>query len=195
MKRCGWFDFEATKEKFPIRVDSYSGTFEIDLGENYDNKTFIGKDVEKLRGEAYAYLRDVTAGQWKPFIIVEHDSSGIQSKHKIYFEYRRLFRLEKDDGTFLWKKWNGPDDSHEGSPGGSSFGPDRDDQYRNTRCLPYSKETWNGLLEITKAIETVDKKIKEMVDSGDLEAKLKRIAAGTTHALDYSPIVSAKRSR
>lgn len=195
MKRCGWFDFEPTREKFPIRVDSYSGTFEIDLGENYDSKVFTGKDVEKLRGEAYVYLRDINAGKWKPFIIVEHDNSGIQSEHKIYFHYRRLFRLEKSDGTFLWKKWNGPDESHEGTPGGSSFGPDRNDEYRNTRCLPYSKETWNGLLAITKAIETVDKKIKEMVDSGDLEAKLKGIAAGTTNALGYSGPLPPKRPR
>lgn len=185
MKRCGWFEFEQTHERFPIRVDSYDGTFEIALGGNYDDKTFKGKDVEKLRSEAFVYLRDVTAGKWEPFAIVEHNSNGIQHEHQIYFEYRRAFRLKKADGTLLWKTWHGPDSTHEGTPGGSTHGPDVEDEDKHVRCLPYSKEVWNGLLAITKAIEAVDKKIRDMVAGADLEAKLKCIASGSRAALEY----------
>jgi hypothetical protein len=192
MKRCGWFEFEQTKEQFPIRVDSYSGKFEIALGDNYDNKTFLGKDVEKLRSEAFVYLRDLTAGKWERFVIVEYNSDAIQHDHQIYLEYRRAFRLKKSDGTLIWKDWNGPDDGHEGTPGRSSYGPGRDGENRHVKCLPYSKEVWEGLLAITKAIETVDKKIREMVSGADLEAKLRCIAAGTQSALGYDSRKAAK---
>lgn len=185
MKRCGWFEFGPTNERFPIRVDVHSGAFEIALGPNYDNKTFDGKELEKLRSDAWAYLRDVTAGKWEPFVVVEHNSNGIQHDHQIYFEYRRLFRLKKTDGTLLWKTWVGADESHDGTPGNSSYGPDVEDEDKHVKCLPYSKEVWNGLLAITKAIESVDRKIKEMVAGADLEAKLKCIAAGTQNALGY----------
>lgn len=196
MKKCGLFEFEQTKESFPIRVDSYSGRFEIALGENYQNKTFSGKDIEKLRGEAFVYLRDVTAGKWEPFVIVEHNAWGIQRDHQIYFEYRRAFCLKKTDGTLIWKDWNGTDDSHEGTPGRSTHGPDKEHEDKHVKCLPYSKEAWNGLLAITKAIESVDKKIKEMIAGPDLESKLKCIAAGTQNALGYNSdkkLVAQKR--
>lgn len=192
MKRCGWFDFEPTKEKFPIRVDPYSGMFDIDLGENYDSKVFKGKDVEKLRGEAFIYLRAVTAGQWEPYIVVEHDASGFQHDHAIYFEYRRMFRLKKADGALLWKDWIGAAEEYKGEPGRSSHGPNTDDEYTSVKCLPYSKEAWDGLLAITAAVKAVDKKIKAMVASGGLEAKLKCIAAGTTNALGYSEPIPKK---
>lgn len=185
MKRCDWFEFGPTNERFPIRVDTHSGEFQIALGENYDNKTFDGKDLKQLRSDAWAYLRDVTAGKWEPFVIVEHNSSGIQTDHQIYFEYRRVFRLKKADGTLLWKTWVGPDKGHEGTPGNSCYGPDVEDEYKYVKCIPYSKEVWNGLLVITKAIEALDKKIKAMVAGADLEAKLKSIAAGTQAALGY----------
>jgi len=185
MKRCGWFEFEQTNERFPMKVDSHDGTFEIDLGENYDNKTFRGKDVQKLRNEAFVYIRDVTAGKWEPFVIVEHNSWGIQREHQIYFEYRRAFRLKKADGILLWKTWIGADDEHQGTPGQSTHGPDEEGEDKYVKCIPYSKEVWCGLLTITKAIEAVDKKIKEMVAGADLEAKLKCIAAGTQNALGY----------
>lgn len=187
MKRCGWFEFEQTHERFPIRVDAYSGKFEISLGENYDNKTFLGKDIEKLRSEAFVYIHDVTAGKWEPFVIVEHNHWGIQHDHQIYFEYHRVFRLKKSDGTLLWKTWNGADGDHEGTPGQSTHGPNREDEDKHVKCLPYSKEVWNGLLTITKAVEAVDKKIKAMIAGDDLEAKLKCIAAGTQSALGYGP--------
>lgn len=121
MKRCGWFEFEQTRERFPIRVDAFSGQFDISLGENYDKKVFTGKDVEKLRSEAFVYLRDVTAGKYEPFVIVEHNNQGIQHDHQIYFEYRRVFRLKKPDGVLLWKTWNGPDGDYEGKPGQSTW--------------------------------------------------------------------------
>lgn len=187
MKRCGWFEFEPTNERFPVRVDAYSGRFEIALGENYDGKTFLGNDVEKLRNEAFVYLRDVTAGKWEPYVIVEHNSGGIQHDHQIYFEYRRVFRLKKQDGTLLWKTWHGPDSEHDGKPGNSVYGPHLEDEDRHVKCLPYSKEVWHGLLAMTKAIETVDRKIRDMIAGADLEAKLRCIAAGTQHALGYGP--------
>jgi len=185
MKKCGLFDFEPTKESFPIRVDSYSGMFEIDLGENYDQKTFTGKDVEKLRNEAYIYLRDVNAGKWEPYAIVEHNGQGIQHDHQIYLEYRRAFRLKKRDGTLIWKTWVGPDGDYEGKPGGSCYGPDTEDEGKHVKCIPYSKAVWDGLLAITKAVEAVDKKIKAMVAGADLEAKLKGIAARKQNALEF----------
>lgn len=187
MKRCGWFEFGPTKERFPIRVDAYEGTFEIALGENYDEKTFNGKDVEKLRNDAWAYLRDVTAGKWEPFVIIEHNEQGIQYEHRVYFEYKRVFRLKKPDGTLLWKNWVGSDDAHEGTPGQSALGPDLENEDEHVRCLPYSKEVWNGLLAITAAIEAVDRKIRAMVADTDLEAKLKGIAAGRQSALGHDP--------
>lgn len=185
MKRCGWFVFEATKEQFPIRVDTDSGKFDISLGEQYDKKCFFGKDLEALRGQAFTYLKDVTAGKWEPFVIVEHDSSGFQHEHAIYFEYRRMFRLKKADGTLLWKDWQGPDGDHDGQPGRSSHGPNDEDEYTHTKCIPYSKAVWDGLLAITEAVKAVDKKIKEMVASAGLEEKLKAIAAGKQNALGY----------
>jgi len=187
MKKCGVFEFEQTRESFPVRVDAHDGVFEIALGENYNDKTFRGKDIQKLRNEAFVYLRDVTAGKWEPFVIVEHNSWGIQHDHQIYFEYRRAFRLKKPDGTMIWKAWNGQDDSHEGTPGQSTHGPGTEEEDKHVKDLPYSKEVWNGLLAITKAIESVDKKIKAMIAGPDLEAKLKCIAAGTQNALGYSP--------
>lgn len=197
MKRCGWFEFEQTRERFPIRVDAFSGQFDISLGENYDKKVFTGKDVEKLRSEAFVYLRDVTAGKYEPFVIVEHNNQGIQHDHQIYFEYRRVFRLKKPDGVLLWKTWNGPDGDYEGKPGQSTWGPDLEDEDKHVKCLPYSKEVWHGLLAITKAIESVDKKIRDMIAGADLEAKLKCIAAGTQNALGYAPeskkLVAQKR--
>ncbi len=196
MKKCGLFEFEQTRESFPIRVDAHSGRFEIDLGANYDNKIFSGKDIEKLRGEAFVYLRDVTAGKWEPFVIVEHNKLGIQHDHQIYFEYRRAFRLKKPDGTLIWKSWNGPDGSHEGTPGNSTHGPDEEGEDKYVKDIPYSKDVWSGLLAITKAIESVDKKIKEMIAAPDLETKLKCIAAGTQNALGYTSdkkLVTQKR--
>jgi len=187
MKRCGTFEFELTRESFPVRVDAQDGEFEIALGENYDNKTFRGKDVQKLRSEAFSYLRDVTAGKWEPFVIVEHNHWGIQHDHQIYFEYRRVFRLKKPDGTLIWKTWSGPDGIHEGKPGQSTHGPDKEGEDKHVKDLPYSKEVWDGLLAITKAIEAVDKKIKEMIAGPDLEVTLKRISAGTQNALGYTP--------
>jgi len=193
MKRCGWFEFEPTNERFPVKVDAFSGMFEIDLGENYDNKTFKGKDVEKLRSEAYVYVRDVTAGKWEPYVIVEHNTQGIQHEHQIYLEYKRVFRLKKADGTLLWKTWHGPDSEHEGIPGGSTYGPDQEDEDKHVKCIPYSKEVWSGLLAITKAIEAVDKKIRDMIASSDLEARLRGIAAGTAQALEYEGSRKAAR--
>jgi hypothetical protein len=185
MKRCGWFEFGPTNERFPIRVDIHSGKFEIALGDNYDKKTFDGKELEKLRSDAWAYLRDVTAGKWEPYVIVEHNNQGIQHDHQIYFEYRRVFRLKKADATLLWKTWIGADGTHEGAPGNSCYGPDIEDEDKHVKCLPYSKEVWAGLLAITAAIEAVDKKIRQMVAGTDLEARLKGIAAGTQNALEY----------
>lgn len=196
MKKCGLFEFEQTRESFPIRVDAHDGIFEIVLGENYDNKTFRGKDVQKLRSEAFVYLRDVTAGKWEPFVIVEHNNQGIQHDHQIYFEYRRAFRLKKPDGVLIWKTWNGPDGDFDGQPGQSTWGPDLDDESKHVKCIPYSKEVWHGLLAITKAIESVDKKIRDMIAGADLEVKLKCIAAGTQNALGYAPdkkLVAQKR--
>lgn len=193
MKRVGWFDFEQTKERFPVRVDAYSGMFAIELGETYDNKIFKGKDVEKVRGEAFAYLRDVTVGKWEPYIVVEHDTSGFQHDHAIYFEYRRMFRLKKADGALLWKDWIGAAEEHKGEPGRSSHGPNTDDEYTVEKCLPYSKEAWDGLLAITAAVKAVDKKIKEMVAGRGLEAKLKGIAAGKQNALGYSGNLPSRR--
>lgn len=193
MKRCGWFHFESTNERFPIRVDAYSGNFEIALGGNYDDKAFKGKDVEKLRNEAFVYLRDVTSGKWEPFVIVEHNNQGIQNEHQIYFEYRRVFRLKKTDGTLLWKTWHGPDATHEGIPGSSCYGPDVEDEDKHVKCLRYSRQVWEGLLAITWAIEEVDKRIRAMVSGTDLEEKLKGIAAGTQNALGYDGAEKKKR--
>ena len=196
MKKCGLFEFEQTRESFPIRVDAHDGIFEIVLGENYDNKTFRGKDVQKLRSEAFVYLRDVTAGKWEPFVIVEHNNQGIQHDHQIYFEYRRAFRLKKPDGVLIWKTWNGPDGDFDGQPGQSTWGPDLDDESKHVKCIPYSKEVCHGLHAITKAIESVDKKIRDMIAGADLEVKLKCIAAGTQNALGYAPdkkLVAQKR--
>lgn len=185
MKRCGWFEFGPTHERFPIRVDIHSGEFEIALGDNYDNEKFKGKELDKLRSDAWTYLQDVTSGKWEPFVIVEHNNQGIQHDHQIYFEYKRVFRLKKPDGTLLWKTWHGPDATHEGTPGASCYGPSVEDEDTHVKCLRYSRQVWEGLLAITWAIEEVDKKIRAMVAGADLEAKLKCIAAGTAHALPY----------
>jgi len=186
MKKCGEFHFEPTKESFPIRVGVDNGNFEIVLGGNYGDKKFRGKDVGKLRSDAYIYLKDLTDGKWEPFVIVEHSKWGIQHDHQIYLEYKRVFRLKKSDGTMVWKTWNGPDGDYEGEPGNSTYGPSKESEEGSyIKVLPYSKEVWNGLLAITKAIKTIDKKIKEMIAGPGLEAKLKLISTRTQNVLGY----------
>lgn len=192
--RAGWrtigdFSFIDTLEKFPIRLETDEGTFQIFLGDKYNRETFEGKDLQKIKNDAYKYLKGVTSAKWKPVIIVTYDDSSGYDDHKINLKYERYFMATRDDGEALWKVWAGGTDN--GTPGQNTW--EHSGESKTTKIIPFTKEAWGGLQKISEMVEAINVKIKDFVGRADLATKLAEIA--TTKAATFLLESTAKSPR
>lgn len=172
-KTIGDYDFTDTKEKFHIVLDTENGEFSICLGEKYNRQTFKGKDLTLVKNEAFRFLKDITAANWKPFIHVEFDdtfSSSGTERHKIFLKYDRFFVAIRPNGEKAFRMCHNFNDGLE--PGQNTY---ERDEGKHSRLIPHTEEAWQGLQKISEMIDALNDRIKEFVGRPDLSAKLAEV--------------------
>jgi hypothetical protein len=164
-----------------------------------DDLTFEGDNPKELRLKAEMTLCGEATVQWKPIILIDPDLEEGR------LMYRRLFEgTITSSGRTVYRHWRigEKDESSKarysvdvetyanltlGAPGGRA----RDGQRIKDRLLPYSPALWDALnrldLMLKETNERVAAKVRELIESADLTAKLAAINATGPKALVYDP--------
>jgi len=196
--------------KYPITVSKDSGEFRVqipDPSSEYRNlASFTGKDLQEVRDEATAWLKDNATLDWEAVIIIRGAEKIGGRRHaeeyKINLDYKRYYRGKRKNGSYLWKEFSRGGDKHlneadkdevKGQPGrpcGEPYGVVAalvDPEGSDTLVLPYSAERWSALRTISLLIKQLNERINALLDQGKLDDMLLSIAQRGAQALLPAP--------
>jgi len=194
--------------KYPITVHKETGEFRVvipDPASEYRNlASFTGKDLQDIRDQATAWLKDNSTLDWEPVIIIRGAERIGGRRHaeeyKINLDYKRFFRAKRKNSSYLWKEFAGDKhlneagkDEVEGQPGrpcGEPYGfvaalvnPEDND----CLVLPYTAERWSALRTISLLIRNLNERVNALLDQGKLDDMLLSIAQRGAQALLPAP--------
>jgi hypothetical protein len=172
-------------EKYFIQVNKETGAFLARIpNPDPDRKhhalaVFEGKDLEQVRADLKAWLKDNATLKWEPVVIIkgrEKRWGSSPSKTSLDLDYKRFFRAQRKDGSFIWKHFN----SNNGTPG-----PNTDEVYltEDRKVLKYSDQLWLGLETISELMRQMNDRIQGLIDSNEIEGMLIAISQRGTRAL------------
>lgn len=162
------FQYSPTQEKFPILLDTSSGVFRIILSEHYAKKLFESSTMIEVQRLARLHLDSLTEAKWKPVIVVQYeDLFKAADEHRINLKYERLFMAIRGDGQKVFRKYFG-----DGEIGQSTYAREGKD----IKFIPYTQPAWDGLMMITKMVESLNIRIKDFIGRTDLADKLSEIS-------------------
>jgi len=200
--------------KYTIAVNKENGEFRVEIPDHEsDYRTlavFRGNDLQQVRDETLAWLRDNAVLDWEAVIIIRGSESigGYRhaSEETINLNYKRYYRAKRKDGTYLWKEFAKAGDTHlntaesdevKGQPGrpcGQPFGfvsevvaavePRR---AKDSLLLPYTPERWSALRTISLLIKSLNERVNALLDQGKLDEMLLSIAQRGAQALLPAP--------
>lgn len=197
--------------KYPILVNKETGEFRVqfpDPTSEYRNlASFSGKDLQEVRDQAIAWLKDNQELDWEGVIIIRGaDKVGgyrHASEESVNLSYKRYFRAKRKNNSYLWKEFaKAGDNPHhneadkddvEGQPGkpcGEPYGvlsSAVDPKNSDTLVLPYSPERWSALRTISLLIKNLNERINTLLDQGKLDDMLLSIAQRGAQALLPGP--------
>jgi len=188
----------------PIRCDLATGKFSIVFADasGVTVHRIDGKDLEKVREEAVAWLKETSTLKWEPVILMRcgYNRSSWQtyvgSEKSIDLEYTRYFRAARKNGEAIWKEFakspspsypdifnEADDDDVEGVPGKDC----RAGWISESKVIPYTPARWSSLRTISVMIKTLNERIHGLVEGDKMEALLESIAAKGAPALLFAP--------
>jgi hypothetical protein len=198
----GWRKFDEIScedgAKVPIRCNTETGEFMAEIpNPEYPSQSlakFSGKDLNKVKAEAVAWLKDNATLQWEAIIVVNGASrwKGVResSDNSLNLHYRRAYRAKRRDGSFLWKEFSldgeneSDDDEVKGKPGRTTSGPGIGE---DSVVLPYTSERWSALRMISLLIKHINERLHALLDQGKLDDLLLSIAQRGAMALLPAP--------
>jgi len=137
---------------YDIRFNTKTATFSVGL----PGKTVEGKDFEKLKADAEAWLSGSRDLDWSPVIAVKIEDY-LGSDRSIVLGFERYFRAERQDEIY-WKYFHTKGDMKseaKGTPGENSRGPDHDAQ-----ILEYSPERWKAIRAFGDLLESLNARLR-----------------------------------
>lgn len=172
-------------EKYFIQVNKETGAFLARIpNPDPDRKchplaVFEGKDLEQVRADLKAWLKDNATLNWEPVVIIkgrEKRWGSSPSKTSLDLDYKRFFRAKRKNGSFIWKHFN----TSNGTPG-----PNTDEVYltEDRKVLTYTDELWLGLETISELMRQMNQRIHELIERNEIEGMLVAIAQKGTRAL------------
>lgn len=190
--------------KHPIRCDLGTGMFSVVFSDASGQTVhrISGKDLEQVRAEAVAWLKETSTLKWQAVILLRCGYSRsswqtyVGSEKSIDLEYTRYFRAVRTDGEAIWKEFakqpspsypnafnEAEDDDVEGVPGKDCRGA----WASESKLIQYTAERWSSLRTISVMIKTLNERIYSLVDGDKMEALLESIAAKGAPALLFAP--------
>lgn len=196
--------------KYPITVSKETGEFRVQIPDpesEYRNlASFSGKDLQEIRDQAIAWLKDNQELDWEAVIIIRgaEKIGGIRhaEEYKINLDYKRYYRAKRKNGAYLWKEFAGDKHLNEadkeevkGQPGRPCSEPygfiaaisDPEKYGSDCLALPYSPERWSALRTISLLIKQLNERINALLDQGKLDDMLLSIAQRGAQALLPAP--------
>lgn len=171
--------FHGDGSVYKIVLDSEDGDFSIYL-EGY-NKVIKAKTLDEVRQEARKWMELNSGVEFLPVIVIEAGSCFSNDKvdareHNLQFKYERAFSATRKDGVKVWRHWDYVDDipdekdanwndSLEGRPGHVESRSLDETEIE----IPYTKEKWLALRQLTKMIRAISIKLIEIREGGTME--------------------------
>lgn len=163
---------------------TYFRRYETERGWESENKSWEGKDLDKIRADIAKWAKEEKALKWEPVISVSsNDEWHSGGKHKVLGqEFERLMRAPKLKGEgFEWRNW-----AHEKPDGGwlydsdlEVYGPSATTSEptnfhgdNEPVVMAYTPERWLALLDLVKMEEALRDRLQEFVSAGNQKLEL-----------------------
>lgn len=204
----GWRKFDEIPwedgTKHVIKCSTETGEFMIEIedpGGGWQSLAkFKDKDLNKVKEEAIAWLKDNSTLSWEAIIIIKGGEKNplgrmYVSEESLSLRYDRYFRAKRRDGSYLWKEYakdkhqnSADDDDVTGMPGRSLREPNTHERV----VLPYTPERWSALRMISLIITQINERINALIDQGKFDDMLSTIAQRGASLLLPGPKETAK---
>lgn len=171
-------------DKIPIKLDSTTGIFSA----YYIDKRYECKSLEDIERDIIKRFKNNRAIQYQPVIIVSDPTWKDNSQ--LGFDYERMFRAKRLDGTFAYRCWEHVgtppdggtwDDCLEGKAGNETHEP------FGSQCktIPYDTRRWLALRHIENQMELLREKLKDILLGKGSEAFLENVADNKPQLLPF----------
>lgn len=188
----GWRKFDEIPwedgAKYVIRCSTETGEFMVEIPDPTSDyrslAKFVDKDLNKVKEEAVAWLKDNSTLSWEAVIIIKGGEKNplgrmYVSEDSLSLKYDRYYRAKRKDGSYLWKEYakdkhqnSADDDDVKGMPGRAM----REPSIHERVVLPYTPERWSALRMISLIITQINERINALIDQGKFDDMLTTIA-------------------